>query len=67
MAPTLWGTTDGVIPYRRFWVEYQGLLGSLALERMNLASAISMALGGEAADPLRRQARDDAFPVVQET
>lgn len=63
-APGLWGTTDGVVPYRRFWVEYVLMASHLARQRLQVAAAVTLATGGEEAEAARAETRGLASPEL---
>lgn len=65
-APQLWGTTDGCIPFRRFWIEYVLMTSALAMRRREIASAVSLATGGEALDSARAATDALADPTFVE-
>ncbi len=62
-APQLWGTTDGVVPYRRFWAEYVAMTMQTAHERWERMSAFSLAMSGPEGQPAREQTMAAAFPA----
>lgn len=37
---SIWPTRDGVIPWKRFWLDYADMWNVLALERINLMDAM---------------------------
>lgn len=61
-APHLWGTSDGVIAYRRFWAEYVVMATHLAQQRLLVANAVSLAMSGEDGESARAEARAWAAP-----
>ncbi len=65
-APQLWGTSDGVIPYRRFWAEYLVMTSHRAGTQLTVASAITLAMGDASVEEARIQTRARAFPTFRE-
>lgn len=65
-APLLWGTSDGVVPFRRFWAEYAVMGTHLAHERWERMAAYSLALAGEQGQTVREQTQGVAFPSFTE-
>lgn len=64
-APQLWGTSDGVISYRRFWAEYVVMATHLARQRMQVATAVSLAMSGEDGESARAETRALAAPTFR--
>lgn len=65
-APQLWGTSDGVVPYARFWVEYAVMSMTIAHERWERMAAYGLALSGEQGQAAREQTQSAAFPAFTE-
>lgn len=64
-APQLWGTSDGCVPYRRFWAEYIVMGTHLARQRLQVGAAVTLALGGEEMASTREETRAVAFPATR--
>lgn len=64
-APQLWGTADGVMPYRRFWGEFALLQVQRAQARLQMSEAVTLAMAGPELEGDRREAREAAFPKVR--
>lgn len=59
----MWGTSDGAIPYRRFWAEYVLMGTHLARQRLQVAAAVTLATGGEELESARAETRALAQPA----
>jgi hypothetical protein len=66
-APQLWQTTDGVIPYRRFWAEYLVMTSHHASEQLLIAGAVTLAMGDEKLEEARRDTKARALPTFRDT
>jgi len=40
----MWPTRDGVIPWRRFWLDFTDMWSVLALDRLNMMHAMLLAM-----------------------
>lgn len=61
--PQRWATADGYMPFRVFQEYATALWPAAALERMNLASAIGLALAGKQdAERMAKQVTAEAYP-----
>lgn len=60
--PALWPTMDGIIPWKRFLLEYQFMWSTMALERVSLARGFGHVMGeAEKAKEGRMDDFDEAF------
>jgi hypothetical protein len=55
--PELWGTSDGIVPWREFWAWFQAIGAGRAWDRMDRARAIGMTQGEPA--KVRQAWQDD--------
>lgn len=62
-APQLWGTTDGVIPYRRFWAEYLLMTSHRTSTQLAIRGAIALAMGGEEVQSTLHEMHAHASPT----
>lgn len=61
-APRRWRTHDGVIPYRVLLAYASGLEAVKAGDRLSMAQAIGLALGGEQAGDMAQRELEAAYP-----
>lgn len=40
--PAGWSTSDGIVPYREFWVWWHGIMVSRAWDRLDMAQAAAL-------------------------
>jgi hypothetical protein len=62
--PARWPTRDGYVPWKMFYVLWNASWAMLALERVNLARAASLALGaGDKGARLIARELEEAYPA----
>lgn len=64
--PPRWGTTDGIVPYRVFWVYWRAMGSLMAFERLSTARAALLASPRENPQMAFDREVELAFPPGEE-